>query len=87
MSDTPHPQYQVLSQSKTVEPDEQGNLQDRWRVHYESPSGTKSYVDIPAAYYTPRNVHDAIVHEMSTVEQVHALGQGPPPPITGEPQK
>jgi hypothetical protein len=80
MADTPHPQYEVISQSKTVEPDEQGNLKDQWRVHYQSPSGTKSYVDVPADYYTPRNVHDAIAHEMSTIEAVHGLGQGPPPP-------
>lgn len=84
MADTAHPQYEVLSQSKTVEPDEQGNLKTVWRVHYQSPSGTKSWIDLPAEYYTPRNVHDAIANEMHAIERVHALGNGQPPPPHGE---
>lgn len=80
MADAPHPQYEVTHQNKSTEPDAAGNLTDVWHVHYTSPSGTKSWVKVPAEFYTPRNVHDAIMNEMQSVEQVHALGDGSPPP-------
>lgn len=85
MADAPHVQYRVVHQHKSVEPDETGNLRPQWRIHYESPSGTRSYVDLPAEHYTPRNVHDAISQEMSTIEAVNALDGTKPPPLQGEP--
>lgn len=80
MADNPHPQYDITHQVKSVEPDEAGNLKDTWHVHYVTPSGTKSWIKLPADYYTPRNVHNAISEEMAAIEQVHALGDGTVPP-------
>lgn len=80
MTDRPHPQYEITHQSKSTEPDETGALQDTWHVHYETPSGTRSWVKLPATHYTPRNVHEAISNEMRAIEGVHALGDGTVPP-------
>lgn len=84
MADTPHPQYEVISQRKTTQPDGKGGFHDMWRIHYRTPSGTDSYVDMPATHYTAENVHTAIAHEMKHIEDVHGLGTGHAPPRSTE---
>jgi ribosomal protein S6 len=46
-----------------------------WTVHYESPSGTKSYVEIPAHEYSAENVAKAIQAESAEIEKVHDMGK------------
>lgn len=75
MTDTPHAQYDIISQEKSAEIGADGQLHDVWKVTYRTPSGTTSYIRIPASEYTAENVAADILHEMSHIEQVHAAGR------------
>lgn len=78
--DTPHAQYDIIKQEKTSEITPEGQMADVWKVTYRTPSGTVSYIRIPASEYTAQNVAADILHEMSHIEEVHAAGR----PATGQ---
>jgi hypothetical protein len=79
MVDTPHPQYAVIHQTVSMEPDGRGNYVKTHTVHYRTASGVESHVKLPHHEFTARNVHDQIAHEATRIDQVNNLGQGPPP--------
>lgn len=73
MADHPHPTYTVTHQAVSMEPDGHGDFHKVHTVHYRTASGVDSHVKLPAHEFTARNVHDAIEHEASRIEQVAAL--------------
>lgn len=80
MVDHPHVQYSVGHTTKSMEPDGRGGFHEVFTVNYTSPSGVQSYVKVPAARYTPREVHNVIQHEVDRIEGVQALQPGVPVP-------
>lgn len=80
MADSPHPTYAVTGQSFATEPNGQGGYQQTATVHFTTASGDTAHVKVPMTHYTARNVHDAIAAQAARMEQVRALGSGPPPP-------
>lgn len=79
MADHPHVSYKVKKQHKRSEPDGNGGFQDMWTVHYQTPSGTDSHVQLPATHYTAPNVHAAITADATEIEKVNSL----PESVTG----
>ena len=50
------------------------------RVHFKTPSGTASHVEIPDTHYTAENVHALIAPKVAEIEKVAALDGTPPAP-------
>ena len=69
-----HHRYKVTKQEVGTRYQPDGTLQKVWTVHVEHPDGTTASVDMPDAYYTAHNVHDAIINQ---AEQVHRVANLP----------
>ena len=70
--------FTIVDQSHSDQIDDNGKLSGVWRITFTTPSGIKSYIDMPDAYYTPQNVHAWISQKVATIEQVQALNGTPP---------
>lgn len=79
MADTSALGVTNIRQEKDVEPDGKGGLHDVWTIYFTTPSGTDTYVKVPAANYTAKNVAEYIADELHHVEGVHALDSVPLP--------
>lgn len=79
MADAVHPDYVVTGQQKSTQPDQEGNFNEVWRVTFEANNGVRSYVDMPAEYYTAENVDAAIRAELHNIRHVAILGATPMP--------
>lgn len=79
MADNVEPGYEVTGMVKRPEPNEQGDIHDVWTVHYQTDSGVKSHVKLPATHMTAANVHTLISHERKHIHAVQNLGTNPPP--------
>ena len=74
-----HIPYTITSQTKTMQLTPDGRFISVWRVTFQSPNGTHTFVDIPENEYTPANVDALIEHELDTIMGVHTLGEHPHP--------
>lgn len=73
--------YKVTKQVQgtTFNPD--GTSHKSWTVHVEHANGTPGTVEMPDAFYTAENVHNAIADQAQAVHEVEAL----PGSVTGQP--
>ena len=71
----PAPQYEITRQQHEQYFDEAGNTQSRWRIDFQTTSGTKSFVEVPDADYNSANVAQMIGQRVRTIEEVEALGK------------
>ena len=74
-----HIPYTITSQDKTETLTPDGRFVKVWRVTYEAPNGTHTFIEIPEAEYTPANVDRLIEADLETIMGVHALGAQPHP--------
>jgi hypothetical protein len=75
----PHIPYTVTSQTKTQQLTADGRFINVWRVTFEAPNGTHTFVEVPEAEFTPANVDAMIEAELETIMGVHTLGAEPHP--------
>lgn len=68
--------FTILDQQHTEEPNAQGQIEGSWRVDFETPSGVKSFIRIPDAFYSAENVNAEITDRVAEIERVQALGNG-----------
>jgi len=80
---TPEPKahipYAITSQDKTETLTPDGRFVKVWRVTFEAPNGTHTFIEVPEAEYTPANVDALIENELDTIMGVHSLGPVPHP--------
>jgi hypothetical protein len=62
-----------IRQEKSTEPDGKGGLQDVWTIYFTTPSGTDTFVRVPALQYHKDAVAQYIADELHHVESVHGL--------------
>jgi hypothetical protein len=75
-----HIPYKITSTEKTSSLAPGGNgFQEVWRVTYEGPNGTHSFVEVPVAEFTPQRVDELIAEEVENISGVHELGPEPHP--------
>ena len=70
--------FTIVDQQHSDQLDDRGNLTGVWRITFQTPSGIKSYIDLPDQYYTAENVHAWISQKVKQIEQVQALTGTPP---------
>lgn len=76
--------YTITGQEKSESLTPDGRFVESWRISFETPSGTHSYIRLPDAQYTPETVDALIREDIAKIEGVHRLGITPAPP-TEEP--
>jgi hypothetical protein len=62
-----------IQQVHSTEPDGQGGYHKQWTVHFTTPSGVRTNVQIPATEYTKENAAAQMAHEMGHIEAVQSL--------------
>ena len=75
----PHIPYTITSQVKAQELTPDGRFVNVWRVTYEAPNGTHTFINVPEGEFTPANVDALIEAELETIMGVHELGEQPHP--------
>ncbi len=82
-ADAPEPKahipYTITSQDKTEQLTPDGRFVKVWRVTFEAPNGTHTFIEVPEAEYTPANVDALIQADLDTIMGVHDLGPHPHP--------
>lgn len=79
--------YKVHKQVLGTHFNPDGTTHQVWTVHVEHADGTQGTVDVPDAYYTAQNVHNAIADQAHAVHEVGHLPESlsnpmpPPPPV------
>ena len=79
-----HIPYKITSQEKTQQLTPDGRFVDVWRVSFEAPNGTHTYIEIPVSEYDPATVDSKIEEELETIMGVHELGPEPHPENAAE---
>jgi hypothetical protein len=74
-----HIPYTITSQDKTETLTPDGRFVKVWRVTYEAPNGTHTFIEVPESEFTPANVDALIEAELDTIMGVHELGATPHP--------
>lgn len=74
-----HIPYTITSQTKTQQLTPDGRFINVWRVTFEAPQGTHTFVEIPEPEFTPANVDAVIEAELDNIMGVHTLGAAPHP--------
>lgn len=72
----PQAQFTITAQRHEQYYDDQGVSQSRWNIEFQTPSGVKSFVEVPDRDYNAENVAQLINERVATIEQVQSLGQG-----------
>lgn len=75
----PHTPYTITSQDKTETLTPDGRFVEVWRVTFEAPNGTHTFITVPVSEYSPANVDALIQHELDKIMGVHDLGPHPHP--------
>lgn len=74
-----HIPYAITSQTKTQQLTPDGRFINVWRVTFEAPNGTHTFIEVPENEYTPANVDVLIEAELDNIMGVHTLGAEPHP--------
>jgi hypothetical protein len=74
-----HIPYTITSQDKTETLTPDGRFIKVWRVTFEAPNGTHTFIEIPEAEYHPANVDSLIEAELDKIMGIHTLGEKPHP--------
>lgn len=77
MADKPALHVTNIRQEHVTEPDGEGSFHDHMRIHFTTPSGTKTHVTLPMHQYSAENAAALIAHQAQQVEQVHAIVDKP----------
>lgn len=65
--------YKVKKQEQGTHFNTDGSTHKQWTVHVEHENGTAGTVEMPDAYYTAENVHNAIMEQAHAVHEVAHL--------------
>jgi hypothetical protein len=71
--------FTIVDQTHTERINDKGALEAIWRITFQTPSGVRSFVDIPDQYYTAQTVHNWVSQKTATIEQVASLNGAPLP--------
>ncbi len=74
-----HIPYTITSQTKTQQLTPDGRFINVWRVTFEAPNGTHTFIEVPEPEFNPANVDRLIEQELDTIMGVHTLGEEPHP--------
>lgn len=74
-----HIPYTITSQTKTQQLTPDGRFINVWRVTFEAPNGTHTFIEVPEPEFTAAVVDSLIEAELDTIMGVHTLGAHPHP--------
>lgn len=74
-----HIPYTITSQTKTQQLTPDGRFINVWRVTFEAPNGTHTFIEVPEPEYNAAQVDALIEAELDTIMGVHTLGEQPHP--------